>query len=269
MRCSNVLVAIAVMSCGLVLGGCGSDKSSPGGDGSSGADVVTVGDAAPTDADVIDGQVGDAGVADAGDLCGPQDVGPCLETNLDCLCCPAGGPMNNCLCTTSCQTDGDCTAVDRPHCNQPDAASQGICTALDYACAWGAVCAAPDTPVATPGGMRAIASLAVGELVYSLHEGCLQAVPILAVSRTAVHHHRVRHLRLSNGVELRISAGHPTDDGRPFAELAAGDPLGGLHISSIEDVPYLHAHTYDILPGSDTGTYVAGGALIGSTLARK
>ncbi len=70
------------------------------------------------------------------------------------------------------------------------------------------------------------------------------------------------------GAELYISPDHPTDDGRPFANLAAGEPLGGVHISSIADVPYLHAHTYDILPGSDTGTYVAGGALIGSTLWR-
>ncbi len=268
MKRPHVLVAFAVMSCGLVLGGCGSDRGSPGGDGSSGADVMTVVDAGVVDGQVVDAGVVDAGAVDAGDLCGPQDQGLCLETNLDCLCCPAGGPMNNCLCTTSCLDDADCTAVARPHCNQPDVASQGICTALDYPCAWGAVCAAPDTPVATPTGRRALASLAVGELVYSLHEGSLQAVPILAVSRTAVTHHRVRHLRLSNGAELYISPGHPTYDGRPFANLAAGAPLGGVHISSIEDVPYRHVHTYDILPGSDTGTYVAGGALIGSTLWR-
>lgn len=31
-------------------------------------------------------------------------------------------------------------------------------------------------------------------------------------------------------------------------------------------IPYGHEHTYDILPDSDTGTYVAGGVLIGSTL---
>jgi hypothetical protein len=32
-------------------------------------------------------------------------------------------------------------------------------------------------------------------------------------------------------------------------------------------VPYAHEATHDILPGSETGAYFAGGALIGSTLA--
>jgi hypothetical protein len=31
-------------------------------------------------------------------------------------------------------------------------------------------------------------------------------------------------------------------------------------------VPYEHPFTYDILPASSTGTYIAGGKLIGSTL---
>jgi hypothetical protein len=33
-------------------------------------------------------------------------------------------------------------------------------------------------------------------------------------------------------------------------------------------IPYEHAFTYDILPASETGTYYAAGALIGSTLKR-
>lgn len=41
-----------------------------------------------------------------------------------------------------------------------------------------------------------------------------------------------------------------------------------LHeIISAEVVPYQHAFTYDVLPGSSTGTYFAAGALMGSTLA--
>ena len=31
-------------------------------------------------------------------------------------------------------------------------------------------------------------------------------------------------------------------------------------------IPYRHAFTYDILRDSDSGTYVAGGAVIGTTL---
>jgi hypothetical protein len=42
--------------------------------------------------------------------------------------------------------------------------------------------------------------------------------------------------------------------------------MGGREVASIRVVPYGHDATYDILPDSDTGTYFAGGALIGSTL---
>ena len=31
-------------------------------------------------------------------------------------------------------------------------------------------------------------------------------------------------------------------------------------------IRYAHSHTYDILPDSESGTYYAGGLLIGSTL---
>jgi hypothetical protein len=72
---------------------------------------------------------------------------------------------------------------------------------------------------------------------------------------------------LTNGVRLDISAAHPTADGRVFGELRAGDSLDGLGVVGAQLVPYHYSFTYDILPDSDTGTYVAGGALIGSTLA--
>jgi hypothetical protein len=71
---------------------------------------------------------------------------------------------------------------------------------------------------------------------------------------------------LSTGVELYVSGDHPTSDGRLFRELAAGVNLGDAFVTSAAWVPYEHSYTYDILPDSDTGTYVAGGALIGSTL---
>ena len=52
-----------------------------------------------------------------------------------------------------------------------------------------------------------------------------------------------------------------------MGDLAADDRLDGVRIVSAELVPYRHSHTYDILPASDTGTYYAGGVLVGSTLA--
>jgi hypothetical protein len=37
-------------------------------------------------------------------------------------------------------------------------------------------------------------------------------------------------------------------------------------VARVSTVPYEHPFTYDILPGSESGTYFASGALIGSTL---
>jgi hypothetical protein len=39
-------------------------------------------------------------------------------------------------------------------------------------------------------------------------------------------------------------------------------------ILEVQTVPYAHRFTHDILPATDSGTYVAGGVLIGSTLAQ-
>lgn len=130
----------------------------------------------------------------------------------------------------------------------------------------GGVCAAPDTPIATPDGERPIASLQVGDLVYSLDGRTVRAVPIVRATRRAVQNHHVMRVTLSNGVRIDISAPHPTADGRTFGELHAGDSLDGLSVKSAVTVPYEYSFTYDILPNSDTGTYFAGGALIGSTL---
>jgi hypothetical protein len=38
-------------------------------------------------------------------------------------------------------------------------------------------------------------------------------------------------------------------------------------VLGVETVSYIYPLTSDILPDSDTGTYVAGGVLIGSTLS--
>jgi hypothetical protein len=140
--------------------------------------------------------------------------------------------------------------------------SDGFCTAE-------CVCAAPDTPIATPLGDRPIASLSSGDLVLSIDHGSLRAVPILETHRTPVTNHRVIELSLLEGPTLRISAAHPTADGRSFGQLRAGDWVGGREIASAAVVPYPFDATYDILPDSDTGTYFAGGALIGSTLAAR
>lgn len=128
-------------------------------------------------------------------------------------------------------------------------------------------CTSPDTPVATPNGDRAMASLKVGDLVYSVDEGAIRAVPIVRINRISVSHHEVVRVKLASGALLEISGTHPTADGRNFDGLQPGDELDHLAILSVERVPYAYPFTYDILPSSSTGTYFAGGALIGSTLA--
>ena len=128
------------------------------------------------------------------------------------------------------------------------------------------VCAHPDTPVATPSGEVAIATLRVGDLVYSSVEGSLTIVPIAKINRAPVLDHQMVRVTLESGEQIELSPGHPTADGRTFADLEDGDVLDGVTLSKVELVGYTQTHTYDILPDSASGAYFAGGVLVGSTL---
>ncbi|HJL15563.1 MAG TPA: Hint domain-containing protein [Sandaracinaceae bacterium LLY-WYZ-13_1] len=267
------IVALAGL---LVLAGCGDGDGDTDG-GVDGMDAAAGTDAGGSEEDAGGGD--DAGAADdaGADTGPPGDAGPrcegmrpgrCDEAGTSCECCPAGGPTQRCLCTTTCNGDEDCTDPSRPHCNRPETGIEmGICTPEEFGCAWGSICASPDTPIETPKGERPIADLREGDLVYSLHRGAVVPRPLIRVHRTAVTDHAVVHVALETGRSLEISAGHPTADGRLFADLAPGDRLDGVEIVAVRTVPYAHPHTHDVLPDSDTGTYVAGGVLIGSTLA--
>ncbi len=135
-------------------------------------------------------------------------------------------------------------------------------------CIGGCPCTAPTTPIATPSGARPIADLRVGDLVYSLDRGALAVVPIKLVHRTPVSPaHEVVELRLAHGVVLHVTPNHPTADGRTFGDLTPGDRLDGVPVVGARVVSYGGSFTHDILPDSDSGTYVAGGVLIGSALA--
>ena len=129
------------------------------------------------------------------------------------------------------------------------------------------ICAAPDTPIATPVGDRPIASLAVGDFVYSVDHDAIVAVPLALVGRTPVASHHVMRVVLAGGAVLQVSPGHPTANGRSFGDLTAGSFLDPQHeVLAAELVPYAYDATYDILPASSTGTYFAAGASIASTL---
>jgi hypothetical protein len=115
-----------------------------------------------------------------------------------------------------------------------------------------------------------MASLRVGDLVFGVSDNAVVAVPIQQVGSTPVFDHHVVRVTLSNGSVLEISPGHPTADGRTFAELEPGSALDESHsVQSAELVRYRHARTYDILPATPSGSYFAAGTLIGSTLARR
>jgi hypothetical protein len=131
------------------------------------------------------------------------------------------------------------------------------------------MCNAPETPIATPTGAVAIADLNVGDLVFSVHEGAVVAVPV-ARTRTAdvPSDHQVVRLVLDDGTALAISPTHPLVDGRTISDLSVGDSIEGVGVVEATLVPYGRDRTYDILPASDTGTYFVGDARIDSTIAR-
>jgi hypothetical protein len=143
---------------------------------------------------------------------------------------------------------------------------EGGCQDRLFVCWSQPICASPDTPIATETGDIAIASLGVGDRVYSVDQGRVVLVPLVQVHRTPVSNHHVVHLELESGATLDISGLHPTADGRKFSDLRSGDVVGGVRVLSAHVVPYPGAYTYDILPASDSGSYFAGGLLIGSTL---
>jgi hypothetical protein len=131
------------------------------------------------------------------------------------------------------------------------------------------ICAAADTPIATPDGERPISELKPGDPVYSVDAEGIVVVPILRVGSAAVSSHQIVRVVLDSGRSIEMSPAHPTASGVPFSRLVAGERLDALNtIVSVELRPYQQGRTYDILPASSTGAYFAAGGLVGSTLAR-
>jgi hypothetical protein len=200
------------------------------------------------------------------------NLGTCaaLECDEPDICPQLAAPIAPTCCGSECCVPSQlCCVVPGPvgpriGCHTP-AENEGTCPRGCLDCD----CAAPNTLVATPGGERPIADLAVGDLVYSVEGSAVVAVPILAVRRTPVTwRHTVPRVTLANGAVLEISGRHPTADGRPFSALRAGDDLGGVAVRSVSpDALYPYPFTHDILPASSSAAYFAAGALIGSTIA--
>lgn len=162
--------------------------------------------------------------------------------------------------------EGLCVYPGSDECRLPAGPMSGCCACNAGVCSFECRCMAPDTLIATPTGARRIDGIAPGDLVYGPLDGRITAVPVLAVRRTEAVGHTVQRITLASGAVLEGSAGHPTVDARTFGDLREGDWLGGLRVVGVEAVPYVHDATWDILPASDGGAYLASGALIGSTL---
>ncbi|MEK7624958.1 MAG: Hint domain-containing protein [Patescibacteria group bacterium] len=133
------------------------------------------------------------------------------------------------------------------------------------------ICLASNTNISTPDGQINVTKIAVGARVWSLNErGERVVATVTKTTRTPVPKgHRVVHLVLSDGRELWVSPNHPTVTGQAVGALHSGDIYDGSRITQADLAPYWDSATYDILPDSFTGAYLANGIWMGSTLLRR
>lgn len=221
-----------------------------------------------------DSGTSDAGSTDSGTgvACGTTTCTLAQACCIDCdgsgVCVAPGAPCPGVACMMPC-APGTCRLEPSGSCQEPTGpVGNGCCACSGGLCSAFCECAAPDTMVATPSGERAITDLVEGDLVYSVDGAAIVPVPVIAVRRSIVREdHVVMRVTLDNGAVIEMSPRHPTADGRRFGDLAAGGVLDGHRIVAAQLVPYGRPATYDILPGSDTGSYFAAGARVGSTLA--
>lgn len=281
-------------------GGAGSGGSSGTGGGSGGSGGVQGGGSGGTSGTSGSGGAGmevDGGgyepcagkqCGDSCELCDPSDPscmlsdaalacdasGACVAGGVECpepaACDPQGA--NTCGEGNACCFVGRCGPIvigDQGRCEPADPVTHDCkpcaCESQPGGCP---ICNSPDTPIATPMGERPIAELVEGDLVLSMHGGELVAVPVIATGQMRVTHHAVVRLSLDNGRTIEVSGSHPSASGERLDALQPGDALGAVHVVAVELVPYGYDRTFDILPASDSATYLAGGALLKSTLAR-
>ena len=191
------------------------------------------------------------------------DGGTCITTPCETAC----ADDETCCGTACCGSGTICCRFDGPVRTGPTCVTPTDAGTCPPGCSPLCVCAAPDTPIATPDGDRPIAELRPGDRVYSVNGGRVVAVPIVRIQRTPAVAHQVVRAVLDDGSTFEMSPAHPLGDGRTFAALRPGARLGGHLLLQVSTVPYEHAATHDILPASDTGAYFVHGVLVGSTLA--
>jgi hypothetical protein len=121
--------------------------------------------------------------------------------------------------------------------------------------------------IATPAGPVPIEAVRAGMTVWTtdVHGRRVVATVLATGHMQAPLGHVVARIVLSDGRSVTASPGHPTRDGRTVGDLRVGDRLDGAVVASVELMPYAGV-TYDLLPSGPTGTYLADGVLLSSTL---
>jgi Hint domain-containing protein len=129
------------------------------------------------------------------------------------------------------------------------------------------ICLAADTRIATPSGEISVQDLRVGSAVWTTDARGTRIVGVVLQTghMNVPLGHVVVELTLGDGRTVTVSPGHPTADGRTVGALRPGDRYDGALVTSATLVPYAGT-TWDILPSGPTGTYIANGVLLGSTL---
>lgn len=133
------------------------------------------------------------------------------------------------------------------------------------------ICLPRDARIATPFGDRMVHELQVGMPIFTVDAtGARVVARVEAVGSTvAPRSHKLTHVVLDDGRELRASPGHPLGDGRTIASLRAGDRLDGARVVDVELVALGDLRTYDVLPSGQTRAYWADGVLVASTLSAR
>jgi hypothetical protein len=130
------------------------------------------------------------------------------------------------------------------------------------------VCLSADARIDTPRGTVPVASLHVGDTVWTrAADGQRVSAPLSKVGNTrAPADHQMLRVVLSDGRTLRASPNHPDVTGAPLVALKAGARYDGARVVNAALEPYGQPRTYDVLPAGPTGVYWADGVPVGSTL---
>jgi hypothetical protein len=130
------------------------------------------------------------------------------------------------------------------------------------------ICLAVGVRIATPSGEVAVEEVREGTEVWTADaRGERVRGRVIRIGSTpASTDHEIVRLALADGREILASPGHPSTDGRRLGDLRAGDLLDGSRVVLSERIPYEGGRTYDLLPDGPSGTYIANGIRLRSTL---